>query len=78
MKMQPRSIMQAGVMPLHGMGILSGEPSGAAMFMPAAMSALIGMATTVIACNVVALKNAMASRVLNRCRVRRRSMMVPT
>jgi hypothetical protein len=62
MKMQPTSVMQAGVMPLQGMGAVSGAPPGAAMIisMPAGM-AIAGMTR-----NVDAPKNATANRMANR------------
>ena len=65
MKIQPRSVMQAGVMPLHGIGAVSGMPPGASIVMPAGMSPLIGMATAGINCSIDALKNATANRIAN-------------
>lgn len=66
MKMQPRSIMQVGVMPLQGIGELSELPSYVAIV----MSALACMAAAGMACSIDAWKNATATRIANR-RLRR-------
>ena len=55
--------MQAGIMPLQGIGASSGAPSGAFMAMLAIMSAPTGMATADSVCSVDALKNATANSV---------------
>ena len=62
MKMQPTSDMQAGVIPLQGVGAVSGVPPWAVMVisMPA------GIATVGMTRNVDAPKNAMANTMANK------------
>jgi hypothetical protein len=62
--MQPMSIMQDGIIPLHGIGWLAGAPSLAAIVMD--MSVCAGMATADMPCIIVALKNATANRMANK------------
>ena len=63
MKMQPRPIMQSGVMPLQGIGGLAGLPSCATIVMSIPVDmAPAGMAPAGMTCTIDALKNATASR----------------